>query len=268
MKNKRRVSRALCLLGARNLSSQNILFARSAVLTSLMLATSTILGLATSVILARALGAEGLGIYSAALAMATVLTVVLSCGLPGAIIVLVARYRAEGRSAAANAAIRWCYAHVVAASFILFCGGTAILYFTGWIPNDLRKLCLITILVISLWSALAMQSGILQGFNSIVYARFLDLVVLPSALLIAISFSVFVGGSKLAPDGAMASYGAAFAASILVGGIFVASTARAGPAGGATEKEPHTWYRLSLPMMASEVTRRSWLKPRLSSFRS
>lgn len=252
-------ARALSRLGIHVLRGQNLSFAKIAGATSLMSAGATIIGLVTSVLLARLLGPEALGIYSAAFALIFFLSVLANSGVPTALITLIAKYQAVSDTALVLGCVRWAYMHVGCAFVVVAALGAMLAFAVGDRNGAVTSVYLVAFACMPLWGLLAVQSGVLQGLDMVVQARAADLIVRPAAfigLVVALHAADVVPHTQMAAL-VMAANAVAFAVAATYSGVILQH--RLGPLrqGSQPVYRVRRWYRISSAISASEVAQSS-----------
>lgn len=136
-------------------------------------AASMLLGLASAVVLARALGAEGYGTYSFAFSVAMLLAIPSQVGLPTLVVREVAVAEAKGRWGLIRGLLRWANAGVLAIS-VAVAGAAAAVVWAVWgrAESVQAETLLWAFALVPLLSLGALRSATLRGLRHVVLAQF------------------------------------------------------------------------------------------------
>jgi O-antigen/teichoic acid export membrane protein len=164
------------------------------------------LGFVLSAILARALGADGYGIYSYVFALITVLSVPAKLGLPVLIVREVARNRAQECWGALRGIIRW--SNVMAGSFAILLAGVgiavALLVSDRFTRTQLTTFAWALVLVPPMVLG-EMRGAALRGLGRVVQGQLPERVLRPAFLILFCAlFFTLPAHERLRPDSAMA----------------------------------------------------------------
>jgi O-antigen/teichoic acid export membrane protein len=224
--------------------------------------TAAALGVVTNLLLARLLGAHGLGLYAAAFATVTLVSVFTLGGVPTALVRLLSRYRHRGQADAVRGCLLWAYAQVAALSLAAAGLGALAITETGILTGAAQSTYLWALAVLPLIGIVAVQAGVMHGFEHVIAAQLPAGIVRPAvfALLLMLWIVVAGDGHGLAgraggPATAMALLAAAFACTIVVGGRMsrrysVATVGSAGPKPAVNWKR---WSGLALSLTSAQL---------------
>ncbi len=147
-------------------------------------------GLATTVLLARLLGAENYGVYTFALGWVFILGMPLQMGLPTLVMRQVAVYRSDNDGKRLKGIVRWSFRLVGLGTVLvgLGCGAfAAYLAATGQWPAPASPLLIgSSVVLLLLLALLALFRSIISGFENVVAANVPDTLVRPVLLLLAV----------------------------------------------------------------------------------
>lgn len=216
------------------------------------LAAFTLIGILTNVLLARLLAPEGLGIYASAFALANVLSVLASAGLPTTLARMLPNYASQQDLFHARGCLIWAFAHAGAVSMAL--AGLVYLMAPLLGQAEQRSVYLLAALLVPLMALARLQQGALQGMERIVSAQIPDRLIRPTAFaLLLLLWLAIAGGAERTAAGAMGWQLVAAGASALVG---IALMARYGadwitPAGARFQLR--AWYRCGALIAAANL---------------
>lgn len=193
------------------------------------------LGFAVAVVLARALGAEGYGIYSTAFVVASVCAIVVQFGLPNLVMRETARAQVAGDWPRMRAVWRWATrAALLFSAGVLSVGGLALLVLSERIGAEQWPTLLLALLLVPLIALGALRAGALRGLQHVVLAQLPEMIVKPGVMLgLALMLGLMVPAS---PGAAMAMQLTAVAMAFALGALLLwrcrptgLRTAAAGP---------------------------------------
>lgn len=146
--------------------------------------TATFLGLVTSVVLARLLGAEGYGIYAYALAIVGLLGLPTTSALPLLVTRNVAACQATGNFGLMHGLLRWVSSAAVAVSI----GGAALAaivvwLLADWLPGSVPAPFWLALLLLPLTAVDALRAAVLQGLRHVVLAQMPEAVIRPGVFI-------------------------------------------------------------------------------------
>lgn len=151
-------------------------------------------GLATTVLLARLLGAEGYGVYTFVLGWVFILGMPLQMGLPTLVMRQVAIYRAAGDSQRLRGIVRWSFGLLGLSAVLIgvVCGIVAVfLQATGRWPAIATPILVASAFVLLCTLALlSLCRAIVCGFENVVVGSFPDTVLRPALFLIAVAAAI------------------------------------------------------------------------------
>src|SRR5690606_30870858 len=206
--------------------------------------------------LARALGAEGYGIYGVAMSIIAMLTIPTEFGVPQLLTREVAAAQAVGDVGSIRAAIRWGRRMVLTTSVVVAGVLLTWLWATGkGGASPLGRTLIAGLVMVPLVAVSNLQSASLRGLQHIVKGQIPDTLLRPalySGLLAAVSLSA----ASNSPHVAMALGAIAAGGSCLLGTVLLW---RALPPGrsSTTQGAPQSrrWFRSAFPMALTEGMR-------------
>lgn len=165
-----------------------------------------VLGFVLNVVLARALGARGYGIYAFAVAVATLGAAFGRLGLDNAALRLLPEYRVDARPALAHGLISQTRRSVAAASAIIGAVAAAMLGLFWHEPEHARFLFLAAVAaLVPAMALLATAQAGLRGLGALGRALSVDYLIRPIAIMAAVSLLWIVQHGRVAPLGALAA---------------------------------------------------------------
>lgn len=139
---------------------------RNAISAAALRGGSVLANLATGILLARALGAEQLGIYSFAIAAVSLLAVPAQFGLPTLLLREAARLRMDGQSDRISELWVWARKLSIRVSLVTMSGAAAFVYLTSVPVLSSRSITLlVAILLMPCLAILGLQGGLLRGYK-------------------------------------------------------------------------------------------------------
>lgn len=218
--------------------------------TALLKAGQLGLGLAGAVVLARALGPHGYGVYGLALAWVTVVALPAQLGLPTLLVREVARYHSRAQWAQLRGLLRWSNLAIFASAPLLagaLLGAAALL--RDGAHGALAPVLACGALLVPLGALSAVRSGALRGMHRAVAGQAPELLVRPGALLVLVAAWLTWAG-PLTPARAMAAQVLAAAIAWAVGALVLARTLPAPVRAAAPVFEQRRWFASLVPLSA------------------
>lgn len=154
-----------------------------------------------AIVLARALGVEGFGVYSFALAWALVLGVPAGLGLNRLLMREMAALREKNHWGQALGLIRWArWASLIAATVVAIL--TALLFYTLMPAGLQRTVLLLALLLLPLNALLRVHQGVTVGLGHVIAGQVPGAVVQP-ILFLGLALALWWTGKLYGPDTAM-----------------------------------------------------------------
>lgn len=209
---------------------------------------SRALGLGVALVLARALGAEGYGIYAFAYALVTLLALPAQAGLPALLIRETARGMTSGRPGLVKGVWAWSGQVAGIISVVLLVGAGLYLLVSSDGGLGVEGLTLLwAFLLVPILAFGYLRGAALQGLNRMVAGQLPELLLRPILFLALIGGAALVSRSVTASD-AMAmhllSAGAAFALGAWLLWRYTPTAIREAP----PHKEPRAWLASLFPL--------------------
>jgi O-antigen/teichoic acid export membrane protein len=217
-------------------------FARALSGTFLLNALYHVLGMLVGIVLARALGPDGFGIYALAISVVTLAAMPSTSGVPTLLLREVARAKASMDDRALWSALIWAGSSVAVLSLIAACALSV--WFLAFDAGSIRDVSLIITLIIPLSAANTLRSALLRGLGRPVLAQIPDMLVRPLLhLLITIAVWYFF---SLTARQALEIYLYSTLASLVLGWTIVVRSAPAKPR-GRLEIPWRRWFQTLIP---------------------
>jgi len=161
---------------------------------------SMLSGFASAILLARILGAEGLGVYASALALLTICSLPLEFGLPTLVTREVAKYSRSGDTALIAGLMRFAFWFTLCVFIPLAALAWGLISLSPWqaqlVTADYWWWSLTYIYLIGFGSV---ASGFLAGGHAVVRAQLPSLLVSPLLFLLLVGGSYFYTPERLTP---------------------------------------------------------------------
>lgn len=223
-------------------------FGRESAWTLVFRVTSLGAGLLVTILLTRALGAEGYGIYSYALAIVGLLSLPAESGLP----MLVMRETAKNMSLDRPKVVRgvWIWSGRVATgiSLILLISGAIVVLAMGGGSLDVRNWTLLLAFVLIPLLALGnLRGAALRGLERVLAGPLPEFVVRPVVYLTFLAVLAFAA-EQYTPAQAMGLHVVAAGLAFIVGAILLWRFAPTSVREASPTYEGRTWLRSALPL--------------------
>jgi O-antigen/teichoic acid export membrane protein len=211
---------------------------------------STLMALLTAVVLARALGAEGFGIYSFIFAVVSILAIPAQMGLPNLVVRETARAHVSEQWDVMKGLWRWSSLTALGMSIALMVvGGTAAWLFAPQLGPLQSQTLWWGLLLVPLVALGNLRGAALRGLRRVVQGQLPEFVLRPALLISAVLLLVLVSGAPLAPDRIMAFHVGASVIAFFIGAILLW---RARPSGLAAECHMQinasAWLKSTIPL--------------------
>lgn len=179
---------------------------------------NTVLGFATTVMLARLLGPDSFGVYALALAIVTVVGLPAKAGVPQLVTRETAKCQASGHWGTIKAVWRWSTAVVLLVSLaILLLAVVFGALYAEQIESDLGGTIVIGLLMIPLMGLALVRASALRGLGHTVQGQLPELLVKPLVLALLLAAPLLLSGGTLTAATAMALNIGATAAAFVAG---------------------------------------------------
>jgi len=215
----------------------------------LLRVASAFLAFATSLVLARILGADGYGVFAYALAWAGLLAVPARLGMDTLLVRSVAAYRAKGEWALLKGVLRFARRWVLAAST----GIVSLAALGGWIAvgdgdSPTLRAFWIALLAVPLIALNECRQGILRALDRVILGQLPDMVVRSGALLLFAGIA-FAATEGLPPEAYVGLAVTAFAVAFLLGALWLVREVPAEVRAARHATDRRAWLLAALPML-------------------
>jgi O-antigen/teichoic acid export membrane protein len=202
-----------------------------------------------SIVLTRALGVDGYGIYAYAFALVTLLALPSQAGLPTLLVRETARAQALQAWPRMRGLWRWSNRVIASTSVALPLLALAALAAGAWAAQPALRWTFATGLVLVPLIALGNARGAaLRGLRHVVWGQLPETVLRP-ALLALLVLAAWAAGGRMAPQVAMAWHAAAAAVAFAFGAIVLRRLRPAELAGAPADTGPaRAWWAAMLPL--------------------
>jgi O-antigen/teichoic acid export membrane protein len=222
-------------------------FAKAVMGTGAAKIANALLVLATSVLLARVLGADGYGVYSFAYALVSVLAIPAHAGLPTLVTREVARYHLQNDWARLRGLVRRSNHLVVLFAAIVVPSTAAVLYVASHLgERPFAGTIAWALLLIPLIALGKVRAAALAGYRRVVQAQLPELLVTPALLL---TFTAVAAGARpLTPESTMALHSLAAVVAFFAGITLLARATPAEVRAASPRYETRDWLASMLPI--------------------
>lgn len=209
------------------------------------------LSLVLSVILARVLGPEQLGIYAFAMAVITVLAIPVQAGMPALAMREIAGYEVTGQWGKFRGFLQWINLNVVlfAALVILL---AALVAWVWGDQIDSQQLATFrwALLLLPLMALGALRGAVIRGMRKVVLGQLPEQILRPFFLIVTLAAVLLWGGqdNPLTPFMAMGLHAAAAALAFVTGAWILWRLIPASVKAAKSEYETKAWYGSLLPL--------------------
>jgi O-antigen/teichoic acid export membrane protein len=204
------------------------------------------LGLATSILLARWLGADGYGLYSYAFAWVSVLSVPAVFGLSALLVREVAANQQRSAWGRTRGLLRWADFRVLSLSVSLAVLAAVVFWYTTG-PGTVSAWALVLALIALPFNALAsLRQSALRGLRRVIVAQLPDRVIRPLLVLVLVVSAALALGDTF---NALWAIGAAVAAAVAAYGVGAWSLRRVLPEAirqARPESDGRIWLRSAM----------------------
>lgn len=212
---------------------------------------STLLNIILAIVLARALGAEGYGIYSFVFALITIMAIPAQMGLPNLVMRETAKAQAAGQWSLMKGLWRWSTLMALIMSLILMAlGGVATWLIGGSLPEGALAVFYWGLVLVPLVALGNLRGAALRGLRHVVQGQLPEFILRPVFLItLLLSMHFALSSQMLAAPDAMMLHAVASLISFAVGAWLLL---RARPAELQAEtlsiSQPRLWLRSALPL--------------------
>ena len=206
--------------------------------------------------LARALGAEGYGVYGLAMSIISLLAIPMQFGLPSLLTREIAAAEVKDNWAVIRGILDWSNRTVVMLSIAMtLLMLLALFLFTKQINNELRYTLLSGLLLMPFIALGNIRGAALRGLRHIVKGQFFELVLRPAmfSLLLFITSVLFAQGVN--PGNAMGMHAVASIISFIVATILLKTVLQQPYRIAKPEIHAKAWWKSTLPMALTDGLR-------------
>lgn len=206
-------------------------------------ATGAVLLFGMQIVLARALGKEGYGVFSYAVALAGVLAAIVPLGWPTALMRFIAQYREQGQWNLLRGAVRRAY-QITALTTML---ATLLLWATSYlmpIPTGISTSVRFAALLLPFLAFVSLRRKALQGLQKVRLSIIPEDILLP-ILVIAGVFVLAVSN----PSSALLIYACAGFVAFIVGSYWLRQSMPGDAGDMQPEYRTRAWMTVALPMV-------------------
>lgn len=176
----------------------------------------------SSVLLARMLGAHGLGIYAYAFTLVTLISVPLHMGLALLLVRDVSIYYANSRWSHLSGLLRSANLAVLSLSVMVVSGAAVVAWVSrNHIDGTLRQTFIWALILLPLYSLSSLRSAVLRGLRRVVIGQLPDQLLRPILLITGLAIWSLLAGQRvlgsLGPQQAMALHAVAAAVAFAAG---------------------------------------------------
>jgi O-antigen/teichoic acid export membrane protein len=201
------------------------------------------LTMGTSVLLARAMGPEGLGVYALAFAAINLLGIPVQMGLPS----LVLRETAQAQAVADWPRLRgiwtWATRRIVLVSSAIVVVAAAGVFVLPALPSAARPVFLLGLPLIPLIALSQVRASALRGLGHIIWGQLPEMLIRPALLVLLVGIGYLAFDLSISPGMVM---GLHLAAAVVAFSVGMALLLRAGPSelkAAVAQKADPAWSR-------------------------
>jgi O-antigen/teichoic acid export membrane protein len=179
-----------------------------------------LLGFALAVLLARALGAEGYGIYAFVFSIVSILAVPAQLGLPHLLVRETARYRYQGNWGLLRGLLRWSDRIVISFSLGIGLASAAVAYSISYHTASVElNAFLYALALIPLVALGNVRGAALRGLGSVVQGQLPEMILRPGIFLVLVAASALF--TQLTAPTAIALHGIAAGLAFFLGSMLL-----------------------------------------------
>lgn len=211
--------------------------------------STTVLSFATSVALARMLGADGLGLYATAMALVTVLSLLAEAGLSRLLVREIAGNRHRGDWRAVRGLMRWTtlIAGLSAVAAVAVCV-LGLGLFGSALSGQAMVTTLLALVLVPVLALAALRVAVLQGLNHVLLAQLPEGLLRPGLFFFALVGFWLWNPVGITAGSAMGLQVAATAVSFVVGWWLLRRHLPAEAKRAPARMDSRTWLRSVLPL--------------------
>lgn len=219
---------------------------------------ATVLSLLVGVLLARALGPSGYGVYALVVSTTALLTVPTEFGLPSLVKREVASAHVQADWARMRGILRWANSVVGVASLLVL--GVVASYLLLFRPDaaedgSFADTLIWGVLLVPLVALGNLRGGALMGLQQVVRGQLPELLLRPGLLVLLLAGSTWLAGSSVDASNAMALNVLAAAGAFVVGAVMLWRAIPQDCRGAESVTSPRAWTISALPLALTEGMR-------------
>lgn len=222
---------------------------RSGAGTFALQAGAAALSVGSAVVMARILGVEQYGAYAFAMAVASLMVIPTTLGLPGLAVREVSRLAARERWGVLRGLLVWAARTVLVVSVPVAAGAALLVAGFDLGPDEAHIPLVLAMAVVPFVAVVQVGAAVLRGLGRVVLGHLHETVLRPGLALVVLVAAYAVAGDTVDADWAVGAQVVAAAAAVV---LVVGLTARHVPRavwGAVDEREPRVWLGAALPMM-------------------
>jgi O-antigen/teichoic acid export membrane protein len=216
-------------------------------------ASSKLLVLFSSIVLARALGADGFGIYASSIAMAMVLGIIAQLGVPTLLIRTIPVYEAKERWGLMLGLLRQANGVVISSSLLLASAAAVVVWGVGdWMPEIQKASLLWASALVPAVALTTVSASALRGLRHVVAGQLSETLIIPGLFLILIlSWQLFgdgIGLTDISPNAVVALRLLVTIAAFIVAAFLLIRRLPPQFRRAISEYDTANWVRASIPL--------------------
>lgn len=211
-----------------------------------------LLGVLLLMLLARSLGADGLGVYAFVLALMSLLSVPTRMGLPTLVVRETARGQVTGEWGPVLGLWRWANAVAIGLSLLVALGLAMVLLADGMEDETFRNTLLWGLLLVPLLTLLGVRSAALRGLRHLIAGMVPGQVFRPGLAVILVAGAMLIPGVVLTPDLAMGLTVVATFLAFALGTAWLYRTRPAAMMWSTPKYDVNRWFAAAWPMALTQ----------------
>jgi O-antigen/teichoic acid export membrane protein len=218
---------------------------------------ATVLSFLVGVLLARALGPSGYGVYALVVSTTALLTVPTEFGLPSLVTREVASAHVQADWGRMRGILRWANTVVGVASLLVLGVVASYLLFRPDATEDgsFADTLIWGVLLVPLVALGNLRGGALRGLQLVVRGQLPELLLRPGLLVLLLAGSTWLAGSSLDASDAMALNVLAAAGAFVIGAVLLSKAIPQDCRRAKSVTSPRAWTSSALPLALTEGMR-------------
>lgn len=203
---------------------------------------------ATSIVMAKALGAAGYGVFSYTIALVQILAIPSELGIPNLAIREIAVANARKDWGRMRSFIRWAHATIGLLSLVFAVLGATALFLWGDRLDPVKVACLwLGLLLIPLISLNALRGAMLRGLRKVLLGQLPDQIIRPTVLLALLLVLPLLGHAIDSPYRALMAHISSVGVAFLCGLVLFFRNRPPQLTGAPVKIDAAAWLRSSIP---------------------